>query len=843
MTRDQTSPPRYMAGKGATADRSRRSRPTPLDPDRRSRDLTGIIAPPTPELDWRDLDLDDATFDTISPSDLITYLLDLSPELSRALWDFLRFTNPGWEITALRPGQEEVTHAQGQELLNDFIHRLRDYYGSPDVVINRLFTGAFIRGAVFTELVLDENGREMIDLATPDPQSARFKKVEHELRGTIWQLGQYQDGVWVPLDEEPTVHYVPVDPLPGNPYGRAPILPAVFSGLFILGLLHDIRRVIAQQGYPRYDISIDSEKLLESMPTEVRADEKKREAWVGAIVDAVTEVYSSLQPDDAYIHTDIVTVNRPTGAVDSSSLGGIDPVIRILERMVVRALKTMPLTMGINEATSETHANRQWEIQAAGIKSIQHLVESTLEDLLRLGLQAGGVQADVRVRFAELRTSEMLRDALTERQLILNAREKYNAGWISQDEAAQEVTGNPADTDTPRDEMIGNGLEPLSIPENYSGPSVGTRAPIEPDGSDLSLPGVPDTVTFSIADVEAVADVWDELMGDRYQGLIYAETDGTADAFLPLSRQTDWLYETDRRRYVNQETGTVVTWSQAVRLRDRFLKYLLETERSRSRWLWRYDPDKINSVTLEEEVRAIDPDGLAEQLANGEITVQEWLVGMRQGVKEAYIAQYALGVGGIENMSFADYGRIGNMLAPRGQYYHLQQMAEQIQDGQLSQAQIAARSRNYISSSVQAYERGRAVAMGVYAFLPEFPGDGNQDCKGNCRCSWKIEETQSAWRCTWVLDPSADHCQTCSRNGSAYNPLIIDKANRMIETHHSIPPNQRDVNAPFSYNPVSLSQVGSLSFSGINEARNATVLAGGRQTQSSNHQEDNHARS
>lgn len=33
--------------------------------------------------------------------------------------------------------------------------------------------------------------------------------------------------------------------------------------------------------------------------------------------------------------------------------------IRAIERMLFRALKTMPRLMGSNEATSETHANRQ----------------------------------------------------------------------------------------------------------------------------------------------------------------------------------------------------------------------------------------------------------------------------------------------------------------------------------------------------------------------------------------------------------------------------------------------------------------------------------------------------
>ena len=104
----------------------------------------------------------------------------------------------------------------------------------------------------------------------------------------------------------------------------------------------------------------------------------------------------------------------------------------------------MPLLMGSNEAVSETHANRQWEIHVAGIRALQHLAENALQRLLRLALEAQGIQADVVWRFAELRGSEALRDAQTEQLRIANARAKFTAGWISQDEAAQEIVGHAA---------------------------------------------------------------------------------------------------------------------------------------------------------------------------------------------------------------------------------------------------------------------------------------------------------------------------------------------------------------------------------------------------------------
>lgn len=407
-----------------------------------------IVPPPDAESQWRLEELDSSTLSRMSPSRLVELLADLSPEVSRALWDFCRMFNPGWECRALRPSGR--VDGRGQAALDSFWALIKQLYVSPDVTLNALIIAGFLRGAFAAELVFDEQGRLPVDLATPDPYSFRFRKIEDPVRGTIFQLGQWQGGVFKPLDM-PTVAYVPIDKLPSNPYGRSPALPALFAAIFLLGMLHDLRRVVQQQGYPRLDLAVNSELLREVMPGDLGDNPETFKIWVDAIINEIGTVYSSLEPDDAYVHTDVVTVNRPIGTVNADSLGAVDGLIKGLERMITRALKTMPLLMGLQEGGSETHANRQWELHAAGIKSIQHLLESLLEKLLTVMLQAQGIQAVVEFRFAELRASEMLRDEQTLAMQIANASAQYEAGWISQDEAALKGAGKEkADQETPR---------------------------------------------------------------------------------------------------------------------------------------------------------------------------------------------------------------------------------------------------------------------------------------------------------------------------------------------------------------------------------------------------------
>ena len=389
---------------------------------------------------WATLDLDSKTLLRASPNEVMDLLLDISPEISRALWDFLRMCNPGWTKKVKRPGSD-TPHVQGEATLSTFFDQLKTLYGSPDLVFGRLFFGGFLSGAFCGELILDKRGRLPVDIATPDARSIRFQKESDPVRGTVWTPVQLQGGQWVRLDI-PTFKYLPIDPRPGNPYGRPIANPAIFVAVFLIALLHDIKRVVQQQGYPRLDIEVLLESIVAAFPT-LQAQPERLQDFAQNILNTVISEYADLEPDDTYVHTSAVKVNRPVGAIDTSSIGAIDGVVQLLERQAVRALKTMPLLMGITDGVSEANANRQWEIHAAGIKSLQHLAEALLEHFFELALQAQGIQADVEFRFAELRAAEELRDQQTLQLKITNYQALVDGGYVDREEASQELVGHP----------------------------------------------------------------------------------------------------------------------------------------------------------------------------------------------------------------------------------------------------------------------------------------------------------------------------------------------------------------------------------------------------------------
>lgn len=424
--------------------------PRPLPAGRTSTNDSGfsqtknwvMVPPPDFDLSWRMVNFDPKYLDTMLPKDILDMLIDLSPEIGKALWDFQRLCNPGWEYRAYNIGSEDKENLQAKAHLDDFVGRLRLQYGSFDIILGRFFIGAYLRGAFSAELVLDSGARESLDLVAPDPYSIRFRRKIDSLRGEIWEPGQWQNGKFVPLGI-PTFKYLPVDPAPASPYGRPLATPSMFTAVFILGLLHDVKRVVMQQGYKRMDINMDLETAQDAFEYDNQGYASFHQYVQGA-VDAIRSAYASLKPDDAFVHTSVFTLNPPAGTLDSDSIGAIATILDRLEKMVTRGLKSTSLLLESGNSPSETDSNRRWEIHAAGIKSLQHHCENMLESLFQVSLQAKGIQARVEFRFSELRASEMLRDEQTRQLKIQNSVAERDAGFTSQDEASNAAVGHDA---------------------------------------------------------------------------------------------------------------------------------------------------------------------------------------------------------------------------------------------------------------------------------------------------------------------------------------------------------------------------------------------------------------
>ena len=385
-----------------------------------------------PTQSWKTLEVQRKYLLNLPISRLTQIALDLSPQVGKGLFDFLRFCNPGWMI--------ETESDTARAIVNDFMKRLTHLHGSFDVLIDRMFASIFIGGAYFLELVLNEAGTEALNIAVLDPILARFVRQEEPGLGQYWQLTQRgQTGTAdIVLQDEPRVKYVGIDTLPDSPYGRPMVTPSVYASIFLLGLIQDIRRVIANQGYNRLDYSVNTEELLKLAAAENKTD-KDIAKFIASHITQIRGMIESLEIDTSYVHLDTVEVNYADSGTPGT-LPGLDILVRTLERQITNGLKSIPILMGSNESVAETHANRQLDFYIASIESIQDELAAILNDFFQIVLQIQGIQDPLKFFFRRQRIIDRKTIAETEMIVIDNIIKKVNAQLITQEQAIDEAS-------------------------------------------------------------------------------------------------------------------------------------------------------------------------------------------------------------------------------------------------------------------------------------------------------------------------------------------------------------------------------------------------------------------
>jgi len=203
-----------------------------------------------------------------------------------------------------------------------------------------------------------------------------------------------------------------------------------------------------------------------------------------------------------------------------------------------------------------------------------------------------------------------------------------------------------------------------------------------------------------------------------------------------------WQWDDRAKRYRDTSTGRFITQHKAVTLRD----YYIEAKKG-------------------------EMDSLTRRLVDKQINLQQWTLEMRNQVKDTFINEYMLARGGRQNMTQADWGRVGAML--KKQYNFAEGFAKDIDAGKVSAGQIQTRARMYVDSATQAFERAKSESLGLPP-LPAYPGDGQTICRANCQCSWDIVDAEDHWEATWMLG-IAEHCPDCMTNAEQWAPLRIEK--------------------------------------------------------------------
>ena len=80
---------------------------------------------------------------------LMKVIIDISPEVNKAYTDFLRACNERWYY--------DVQPMHAKPVIDEFIARIETHHHDFDVLIDQIYAGIYLRGALFMELVLNDD--------------------------------------------------------------------------------------------------------------------------------------------------------------------------------------------------------------------------------------------------------------------------------------------------------------------------------------------------------------------------------------------------------------------------------------------------------------------------------------------------------------------------------------------------------------------------------------------------------------------------------------------------------------------------------------------------------------
>lgn len=414
--------------------------------------------------------LDESIFKRLPPKRILTILRNNHPDVSQAVWNFKIIGNSGYNVRVTKL-DGETEHESGQKLIDRFIRDL-DFYGSNgyekskglERVIDQMFDSALLRGAVSMEMVMDGNLEDVLYFVSVDPDTIEFK-VENG------RLVPYQNKVKLDI---PTFFHEGMDETETDPYGTSPFLSIIQTIAFHLQVMEDIKAVIHNQGYGKYDIKIIEEVLLKRMPITIRNNEKKKQEWLNDQLSKIIDQYSKLDPDAAFVHFDSVEV----GMVESAK-ATLDPqkIMAVIDTQILGALKQYSTLMGRrSQGQTEQYAKMEIKIFMKSVHRIRKMIESILSRAFTRLLNIHGMQGYVFFEFKDTEIRTELEKVNFEQIAIQNAAKKRDNGWISQDQASIEITGRKAEGQ-PDKEMLGiKKDEPKGAPDE--------RQPTDPQSSE-----------------------------------------------------------------------------------------------------------------------------------------------------------------------------------------------------------------------------------------------------------------------------------------------------------------------------------------------------------------------
>lgn len=372
-------------------------------------------------------------------ADAIEFITKKTPDASMSLWNFVRYANQGHTMRFYDINNKEKP-------LDNIESEWRDFASSINIVSNAGLDGmvdifhknGVLFGSQMCEVEVNDKRTDIVEVHPIDPRTIYWEWVERNGKKIIVPY-QYNGTKKVDLSKG-NFFYVPLDPDANDPKGTLIMAPALQAVDSQLQTFIDVNAVLHHQGYPKNDVSIDVEKLMQICPQYIKNDSVKLTEWLSTQINNVRSNLENMAPDSDYVHTSDTTINMNSGANASRSLD-IRAVSELNDVQMNNGLKQLSTFTNRHNGKTETYSSVEMKIFVQGILSLQRGSKRLVESIATLWLRVKGYQAipvfthnvvdwQSELDKEEVATSKLNRYAIA---AIMN--------WVDNDTAAKEAMG------------------------------------------------------------------------------------------------------------------------------------------------------------------------------------------------------------------------------------------------------------------------------------------------------------------------------------------------------------------------------------------------------------------
>ena len=305
-----------------------------------------------------------------SSGDKIELIAGKDPDVSMAVWAFQRLCMQGFQI--------EITDLNGKRLpdaetLFNLQCRNWNRIGNDglDGLMDSIHKTGLLYNIMMLEVVVDKTGKNTFSgIYIIDPRTVEWK-LEDRDGIEQWIPYQDQDGDKVDLTKG-NIFWVVANPdisTPNGPYLLESAIPAVD---YKLQTIKDSSAVLRRQGYPYNIYTISKERVINSLPANLKNNKKEIKEAVQNAVEVARQVAGNRQPTQDIVVTDDISVERNSNSSAGSSID-TRAWFSEIDLQMLNGCKTLGFLMNRNSGSTESWGTVQMKLITEMVESFQNL--------------------------------------------------------------------------------------------------------------------------------------------------------------------------------------------------------------------------------------------------------------------------------------------------------------------------------------------------------------------------------------------------------------------------------------------------------------------------------------